>query len=237
KTLGRDHTPEEAVAAFEFLRSAGFSRLSLDLMFSVPGQSPEQWAADLEMAASLGPQHLSTYNLTYEEDTSFLDRHLDGELDANEDRDADFFYAAIDFLNSKGFEHYEISNFCQPGFESEHNQAYWQGEDYLGLGPGAVTTWKSERWTTLADTAGYVRAIEAGLEVKSEIEHIDEEGRRIERIGLALRTSDGIPRDLIDEANPLESFIEQGLLEPSRGRIRLTREGKALADPIAAALV
>lgn len=236
-TLGRDHSPADAIEAYETLRAAGFENISVDLMFSIPGQTAKTWASDLEQAIALQPNHISAYNLTYEEDTEFLTRHQSGELDANEDRDADLFYHAIDFLESHGFHHYEISNYALPGFESQHNRAYWAGADYLGLGPGAVSTLHGERSKTLADTAAYVRAALSGLDTRTDIEVLSPEDLRIERIALQLRTREGIATGLLPSLNPVESLIQQGLITESDGQIRLTRDGKALADPIAAALV
>lgn len=235
-TLGRDHTPDEAAAAFAILREAGFGNLSVDLMFSIPGQDATLWLADLERAVCLGPEHLSAYNLTYEEDTEFLERHQGGELDADEDRDAALFHLAIDRLETAGYVHYEISNYARPGFESRHNRGYWSGGDYLGLGPGAVSTLDGLRWRTLPDTAAYVRAAAAGLDPRTEIEPIGEEERRLERLAMRLRTREGAPLSLLGEPNPLGSLVEGGWVELRGDHVVLTREGKALADPIAAQL-
>ncbi|MDF1658934.1 MAG: radical SAM family heme chaperone HemW [Verrucomicrobiales bacterium] len=236
-TLGRDHTPEQAISAFETLRKAELDSVSLDLMFSIPDQDLSSWQADLATAVSLQPDHISAYNLTYEEDTEFLTRHKTGELDTNEDRDADLFYEAIDTLEGAGFLHYEISNYAQPGHESLHNQAYWTGADYLGLGPGAVSTLGQERSTSLPDTAAYVKASHAGLDTRREIETLSHEDKRLERLALQLRTREGISLDLVQGTNPVESLTKQGLIIEKNGRLQLTRDGKALADPIAAALV
>lgn len=237
KTLGRDHTPEEAIAAFETLRAAGFENLSLDLMFSIPGQDADLWHADLDQAIALAPEHFSAYNLTYEEDTEFLTKHQRGELDSDEDRDATLFYEAIDRLETAGYTHYEISNYARPGFESRHNRAYWAGADYLGLGPGAVSTMNGERWKTLPDTAAYVRATQAGIDTRVEIEVLTEEDRRLEAVAMRLRTQEGAPLDLLPSHDPLESLIQEGWVVVENDHIRLTREGKALADPIAGMLV
>lgn len=238
EVLGRDHSPGDAVDAYRILREAGFENVSIDLMFSIPGQDEERWAADLERTVSLAPDHISAYNLTYEEDTEFLQRHRAGELDEDMDRDAELFYAALDALEDAGFLHYETSNYARPGFESQHNRAYWEGRDYLGLGPGAVSTIAGERSRTLPDTAAYVAAAGAGVDTRTEIERLDGEDLRIERIALLLRTRDGVPRDWIrDDALELPALLEQGLVEETDGKLCLTREGKALADPIAAALV
>ena len=236
KTLDRDHTRDEAITAFETLRSANFDQVSLDLMFSIPGQTLEQWQEDLETAVSLSPNHISAYNLTYEEDTEFLKRHETGELDTDEDRDADQFYLALDYLEEHGYHHYEISNYARPGCESQHNRAYWFGADYLGLGPGAVTTLNGRRWKTLPDTAPYMKAAHAGLDTRTDIEVLTEEDKRLEALALQLRTREGAPVSLIDAPNPVESLTQQGLLIEKDGRLHLTRNGQALADPIAAAL-
>lgn len=237
KTLGRDHSPEEAIAAFSTLRNAGFANVSIDLMFSIPGQDLALWRRDLEQAAALQPEHFSAYNLTYEEDTEFLERHNKGELNSDEDRDADLFYEAIDFIESRGYRHYEISNYARPGYESQHNQAYWSGADYLGLGPGAVSTINNQRWKTLPDTATYIKASGSGLDTRTDIEILSDEDRRIEAIALQLRTAKGLSTGLLHTPNPVESLTQQGLVIEKEGRLVLTREGKALADPIAEMLL
>ncbi|MDF1738256.1 MAG: radical SAM family heme chaperone HemW [Verrucomicrobiales bacterium] len=237
KTLGRDHSAEDAITAYKTLRDAGFENLSIDLMFSVPGQNAESWQRDLDEAVALEPEHFSAYNLTYEEDTEFMQRHEKGELDTNEDRDADLFYQGIDFLELKGFSHYEISNYAKPGFESQHNQAYWAGNDYLGLGPGAVSTIAGQRWKTVPDTAAYVKRSVSGFDTRTEIESLSEEDRRIEAIALRLRTRKGCPTGLLPTPNPVESLIQQGLIVEKEGFITLTRAGKSLADPIASELI
>ncbi len=237
ETLGRDHSPADAIQSYGVLRDAGFENISIDLMFSIPGQTTELWQADLDQVAALGPNHISAYNLTYEEDTDFLTRHESGELDSDEDRDADFFYRAIDHLEAHGYSHYEISNYALPGYESKHNRAYWNGEDYLGLGPGAVSTIGEHRWKTLPDTAAYIKAAASGLDTRTEIETLSDKDRRIERIALQLRTREGIPTGLAHSPHRVESLIQQGLIRERNGRFVLTREGKALADPVASELI
>src|SRR5439155_1707616 len=122
------------------LRDAGFSNINVDLMFGLPGQTREQWRATLEKTIALQPEHISAYCLTYEEDTEFFLRHSRGELCSNADIEADFFEATMSILEDAGYEHYEISNYARPGFSSVHNRAYWDGEDYVGIGPSAFST-------------------------------------------------------------------------------------------------
>lgn len=231
--LGRDHSSDDAISAYEDLRAAGFANIGIDQMFSIPGQTAAMWGKDLEQVCDLKPEHISCYNLTYEEDTEFLQRHERGELDDDDGRNADFFYQAIDHLEAAGFEHYEISNYARSGFKSQHNQAYWTGSDYLGLGPGAVSTIAGKRWKTIPDTAAYI----AAADTRTELENLSGEDLRMEAIALQLRTAKGLQTGLLPRPNPVESLIQQGLIEEKDDRIFLTREGKALADPVTAMLV
>ena len=137
KTLGRVHSAAQAEKTFHLLRDAGFTNLNIDLMFSVPGQTPEQWRATLEKTIALEPEHISSYCLTYEEDTDYFRKLLGGEYRQDVELDATFFETTMDTLNAAGFSQYEISNYARPGHESRHNQAYWLGADYLGFGPSA----------------------------------------------------------------------------------------------------
>ncbi|MEZ5384405.1 MAG: radical SAM family heme chaperone HemW [Prosthecobacter sp.] len=239
KTLGRDHAPVEAEETWQVLKEAGFPSLNLDLMFSIPGQSVETWRATLEHSLSLKPDHISAYNLNYEEDTDFFRRLKAGEFREDEGRDADFFNLGIDMLAADGFEHYEISNYAKPGFRSVHNEAYWLGEDYLGIGPGAFSTVGDKRWHNVKDTPRYMAMTLAGESTMTDVEELTPENRRTERFGLELRTARGLPLDLIhDESRKmLTTLRDQGLLEFDEQFVRLTRAGKPLVDPIAVALM
>lgn len=239
KTLGRDHSPAEAEVTWRLLRETGFPSLNLDLMFSIPGQSLEVWRGTLENALMARPDHISAYNLNYEEDTEFFRRLKTGEFREDEGRDADFFNLGIDMLEAGGFEHYEISNYAKPGHRSVHNEAYWLGEDYLGIGPGAFSTIGGKRWHNVKDTPRYIEMTLAGEDTAREIEELTPEHRRTERFGLELRTARGLPMDLItsDSRKMLETLREQGLLECDEQFVRLTRAGKPLVDPIAVALM
>jgi oxygen-independent coproporphyrinogen-3 oxidase len=242
-TLGRDHTPEEAEEAFHILREAGMPVVNIDHMFALPGQTPAEWEADLKHTLLLGPDHISTYNLTYEEDTEFLSRFRRGEYHQDSDADAVFFELARDRLRSAGFDHYETSNFARAGDgrdrRSVHNRAYWAGADYLGLGPGAVSTVGGQRWTSLADTTRYIECVERFGTAATGIEPLGPEEWRLERIALGLRTSEGIPRALLGEASgeSLRGLESDGLLFRNGDRVILTDHGRLLVDSVAAALV
>jgi len=239
KTLGRDHSPEEARETFAVLRAAGFPSVSLDLMFSIPGQSNEAWEASLRETLRLRPDHISTYNLNYEEDTEFIERLRRGQYGENQDRDATHFHRAAEMLGAAGFEHYEISNHALPGFRSQHNEAYWFGADYLGIGPSAVGTVGLKRTQNVADTAAYIEQVEKGALPIGNAESLTDEERRTERFGLELRTARGLAADQVREASQKMLGILQrdGLLVVEDGFVRLTPEGKALADSIAVALL
>ncbi len=239
KTLGRDHARADAEATWQVLKEAGFPSLNLDLMFSIPGQSVETWGQTLAHSISLQPDHISAYNLNYEEDTDFFRRLKAGEYREDEGRDAEFFNLAIDTLEGGGFEHYEISNYAKPGHRSVHNEAYWLGEDYLGIGPGAFSTVGGRRWNNVKDTPRYMAMTLAGEETAVDVEELTPEQRRTERFGLELRTARGLPLDLVqaESRQMLETLREQGLLSYDAGHVRLTRVGKPLVDPIAVALM
>jgi oxygen-independent coproporphyrinogen-3 oxidase len=235
ETLGREHSAEEAAASVGILREAGIPAVNIDLMFAIPGQSEADWRATLETAIALRPDHVSAYNLTYEEDTAFFESLRRGEVAESEDVNARFFLLADELLRAAGFEHYETSNYAQPGHRSSHNRGYWRGEDYLGLGPSAVSTVKGLRTKNVSDTAAYARMV-AGLgHAVVESEALDREQSRLERIALMLRTDEGVPLELVDGA-AVERLLEHGLAERREGRLVLTLAGSPLVDPIAAEL-
>ena len=239
KTLGREHTPAQAVESVAILRTAGIPQVNIDLMFSIPGQSASTWDATLRQALALQPDHISAYNLTYEEDTAFIESLRRGEAAVHEDVDARFFQHADALLTSSGFSHYETSNYARPGCHSSHNQGYWRGEDYLGLGPSAVSTLQSVRSKNIPDTARYVAQIQACGHALAEAESLDAEALRLERIALGLRTSEGIALTLLEPAarQRAEMLVMEGLARSADGRLVLIQRGRALVDPIAAELV
>ena len=239
KSLGREHDPEQAAEAVMILKEAGLPAVNIDLMFSIPGQTRDDWSSTLDRAISLKPEHISAYNLTYEEDTAFFESLKRGEMDESEDRDASFFELAKQKLTDAGFESYETSNYAQPGHRSSHNHGYWSGEDYVGLGPSAVSTIHRSRSRNVPDTARYVEMVSSLGNAITESEQLDDEAWRLERIALGLRTLDGIAMSLLDAEGQTRAgwLIEQGLAELSQNRLRLISNGCALVDPIAAELV
>ena len=156
KLLGREHNARQAGESFRILRAAGFANINVDLMFALPGQTRAQWRTTLEKTISLQPEHISTYCLTYEEDTEFFRRHARGEFISDNDVDAELFEMTMSILSAGGYKHYEISNYAKPGFTSVHNQAYWSGQDYLGIGPSAFSTIGMWRWQNVCNYREYI---------------------------------------------------------------------------------
>jgi oxygen-independent coproporphyrinogen III oxidase len=238
KLLGREHNAWQAEESFRILRDAGFTNINVDLMFGLPGQTADQWRATLEKTNALQPEHISTYCLTYEQDTEFFLRHARGEFRQDADADAEFFEMTMAMLEDAGYRQYEISNYARTGFESLHNRAYWVGQDYLGIGPSAVSTVGMQRWQNVCDYRTYIDRVLAAQSPRVSSENLTHEMKRTERIALGLRTSDGIsPSELKNFPQQIDELITLKLLRKSNGNFVLTRKGKALADSVAEAFV
>lgn len=232
--LGRVHSAEQAERSFQILREAGFTNVNLDLIFGIPGQSADVWEQSLLKTISLGPEHISAYSLTYEEDTEYFLRYQRGELQRDTEQDALYFERAIAILEDAGYGQYEISNFAKPGYECLHNLAYWRGHDYLGLGPSAFSTIEGKRWQNTPDTRRYIQQIQDGLEPIGFQEKITAQIRVAESIAFGLRTAEGVPQALLEPwAVELEELRREGYLQTEHTRIRLTRKGRLVADSIA----
>jgi oxygen-independent coproporphyrinogen-3 oxidase len=238
KILGREHNAQQAEQSFRVLRAAGFPNINIDLMFGLPGQTIEQWKATLQKTIALKPDHISAYCLTFEEDTEFFLRQARGEFQQDADADAEFFEMAMSILEDAGYEHYEISNYARPGFSSVHNRAYWKGEDYLGIGPSAVSTVDIRRWQNVCNYRGYIDCVLSGQSPLASNENLTAEMKRMERIALSLRTCDGVSAsELKNFSSQTNEFVALGLLQKSNGNFVLTQRGKAVADSVAEAFV
>ena len=238
KTLGRVHDAGQAEKTFIILRETGFDNINIDLMFAVPGQTLAQWQATLARTISLRPEHVSSYCLTYEEDTAYFRQLQLGTFRQDNDRDADLFEATLDTLAAGGFDQYAISNYARPGFESVHNFAYWRGADYLGFGPSAFSTVGLRRWQAIPDTAEYTRRILTGESVGHFAEELSPATREGEIVAFAVRTREGLAAaELARWPAAVQEFRELGFLADLDGRVILTRRGKLMADAVAEAFV
>jgi oxygen-independent coproporphyrinogen-3 oxidase len=254
KFLGRIHGAAETREAARLAHRAGFERLNLDLIFAVPGQTIDEALNDIAEAAALGPDHISAYNLTFEEGTAFFTEMKRGRIrPIDSDRQADFYAAVRAELPRRGYRMYEISNYAPPGHEARHNLSYWRLESYLGLGAGAHSFARGEsggggrRWWNERMPQRYVeQALEGGL-AEAGGETVDSTSARGEFVFLNLRLRDGFK--LADfEARFGESFdsafgaraarlFEGDLLVRDEGRIYLSERGLELADSIFAEFI
>jgi oxygen-independent coproporphyrinogen-3 oxidase len=220
------------------LRAAGFANVNVDLMFGLPGQTLAQWEATLAKTIALQPDHVSTYCLTYEEDTEFFARHARGEFRDDPENEAEFFQSALRMLEGAGYAQYEISNYARPGFASTHNRAYWAGENYLGIGPSAFSTVDLRRWQNVADYRAYIDKLFADESPVSSIEMLTPQMKRAEKIALGLRTDRGVSSALLRPwPNETREFSSLGLLRETGENFVLTAKGKLLADSVAEAFV
>jgi oxygen-independent coproporphyrinogen-3 oxidase len=232
--LGRTHDAEKAEESFHLLRDAGFDNLSIDLIFGVPGQSLDSWRTSLERSLRLSPDHLSAYGLTYEEDTEFFRKLGRGEMKPDGGLEADQFELTAELLEKSGYSQYEVSNYALLGRESVHNSAYWDGSDYLGLGPSAFSTVGTRRWRNIRETGIYSESTLLGKTAVDFEEELTTRLKAAERAAFGMRTIRGLP--LVEAApwtSELHTAAKQGLVEERPDRWILTSKGRLLADTVA----
>lgn len=238
RLLGRQHAPGDIAETCALLRAEGFANINIDLMFALPEQPETEWESTLRAALACEPRHISAYALTYEEDTPFFEQLVMGNFRQDEAREISMFEQTRELLAEAGMVDYEISNFARPGFESRHNLAYWQGADYLGLGPSACSTLGEGRWKNVPDTEAYIARIGRGQSVREEHEVMDPATRTRERVMFGLRMREGIEAGLVAEfAKQVRDLESDGLVLREADRLRLTPRGKLVADSVAAVFV
>ena len=236
--IGRIHTIEQVRAAVEQLRAAGFTNLSLDLMYGLPGQTADSWRNSLRAATAMQPEHLSAYGLKVEPGTPLYTRREAAGL-PDEEQQADMYLSAVRELERNGYRQYEISNFALPGRESRHNLKYWTLGEYLGFGPGAHSDFGGVRFAYPRDLERYIQGVCSGALEHSEWEAIPEAERARERIMLGLRTSAGVEEKLLPEncASFLRQCQKAGYLRGETGRVSLTPEGFLVSNQIIGVLL
>jgi len=242
--LGRRHSAEQAAAAIDGARKAGFNNLGLDLICGVPGQTMESWLTTLRQALAFEPEHLSCYQLTLEEGTSLGVRYRQGEfLLPSDDLQYEFFMKTSELLEGAGYVHYEVSNFARDmNYASHHNQKYWNHTPYLGLGPAAHSFRQNQRWWNYRSIDRYIAMIKTGNRPVEGRETLTKEQLQLETLYLGLRTKKGIHLqdftdqfhvDLFtDKKNMLAQLQEEGLISLQNGCLRPTRAGLAVADSL-----
>jgi oxygen-independent coproporphyrinogen-3 oxidase len=249
--LGRDHTPDDVEAATAAARDAGLENLSLDLIFAVPGSTLAEWQSDLERAIALEPAHVSAYALTFEEGTPYHAWRASGRLHAvDEDLEATMAEHTAARLPAAGLARYEISSWARPGRDSSHNQRYWDGSSYLGIGAGAHSFAagppSAERWSNVRHPQAYMDTVATGGTAVAERHPLDEERARADFAFTGLRRLAGIDarrfavrfgRPLAEAFPHVTGLVRDGLLEWSGDALRLTPRGLRFADTVAATFV
>jgi len=259
--LDRDHSQNHSLSAFENARQVGFENISVDLIHSLPGQSMQDWRYNLKRTIAIAPEHISAYCLTYEEGTPLSVLKQKGKFKpAAEERQREIQLTTIDFLEKSGYPQYEISNFAKPGFESQHNQKYWDGSPYLGLGPSSHSYAVNQRWWNIANLNGYIKSLKNNILPVQEMETLTSEAFSFEKIYLGLRQMQGVNLRAFEHTtgvsifqryrptlekffgadfNERESSLTAGrseaytkLLQIKDGFLQLTQEGTLLSDSV-----
>lgn len=259
--LGRIHSREQVFKSFDTLRAAGFDNLNVDLMFAIPGQTMEIWRATLGEALALGSEHLSCYEVIYEQDTPLFTQLQAGRFDVNEDLACDMYEELIDRSAAGGFQQYEVANFARtrrssrpapenqftdpaiPAFACRHNVNYWRGGDYHGLGPSATGYVRGVRTRNWSNTTVYCEQVEKGNRAFESREELAPFKRAGETAAFGLRMNSGWPFeefqrlsgfDLRQEwAGDMKALTERGWAETHPERFQLNRKGLRFADAAA----
>lgn len=242
KLLNRRHDAREAVEAVARCREYGFDNFSIDLIYGLPDETTERWLHDIRQALALRPPHISAYCLSYDAGTPLSRMLQQGKVkEVDEQSSLNFYTLLMKELKQAGYEHYEISNFCLPGYYSRHNSSYWRGIAYLGCGAAAHSFNGVEREWNVADLVSYIEGIEHGNR-NFELEKLDETTRYNELLMTGLRTSVGVDMELLKRNFGSERFdyclqmaephIRRHKLEYIDGRLRLTEAGLFVSNDI-----
>ena len=243
KQIGRSHLEKDIYENIANLKKAGFDNISIDLIYALPKQTMEDVKTNVAKAIALDIPHMSLYSLILENHTVFMNRMRRGKLPLpKEDLEAEMFEYIIAELEKAGFEHYEISNFSKPGFESRHNLMYWDNAEYYGIGAGASGYVDGVRYKNHGPIRHYLQAVEAGnARVQEEVLTLKE--KMEEEMFLGLRKKSGVSKKRFEEkfglsfedqyGSVVSELTEQGLLVPDRDIVRMTKQGLFLGDTVA----
>ncbi|HSB32145.1 MAG TPA: radical SAM family heme chaperone HemW [Candidatus Sulfobium mesophilum] len=242
RTLGRMHDATDALHAVELISRAGIRNFSIDLMYGIPGQTPETWRETLKGTLDLGPPHISSYELTPEKNTRLFDLMKSGEIEfPSEDLILAMYDNAIDSFSSAGYKQYEISNFARPGCLCAHNMNYWNRGEYIAVGTGAHSFLGGRRTKNTCDVESYVNLLQRGLSPIAEVTEISPDEELKEFIFLGLRKGEGInlKHDKIAATgieDAVEDLIKNGHLDISGDRLRLTGKGVLISNSVIVAI-
>jgi len=243
KKIGRSHLEKDIYENIDRLKLAGFDNISIDLIYALPGQTMAQVKDNVAKAISLDIPHMSLYSLILENHTVFMNRMRRGKLPLpKEELEAEMFEYIIAELERAGFEHYEISNFSKPGFESRHNLMYWDNAEYYGIGAGASGYVNGVRYKNHGPIRHYLGAVEVGNARITE-EHLSQREQMEEEMFLGLRKKSGVSMARFEEkfgrsfgelyGKIIRDWVQQGLMQIDGDRVRMTKRGLFLGDTVA----
>jgi oxygen-independent coproporphyrinogen-3 oxidase len=242
--LGRQHTREQVDRAYDRIRSAGFASVNLDLMFALPGQTADEWAADVREAVSRGPDHISTYCLTFEEDTALWVKLSQGRVKLDPEHEARLYEATWSQLAAAGYGQYEVSNFARPGHACRHNLNTWRMHEWVGLGPSAASQQAGCRGANVADLDQWLAHLARGERVTEDRVVLTPALLAEDALIFGLRVNAGVdiaawrmrcpdaPWSAVEVL--LARLLEDGLALREGGTVRLTDRGRLLADSVGA---
>jgi oxygen-independent coproporphyrinogen-3 oxidase len=245
--LGRRHSPKQIMEAWELIEAAGFASRNLDLIFAIPGQDEKRWTDDLARAMELNPDHLSTYCLTFEEDTAMFVKLSQGKVKIDRELEAFLYRRTWETLEAGGYSQYETSNFARPGHACRHNLITWEMGSWIGYGPSASSQWGHVRWTNPANLDQWVKGIEAGQPVREQAKALSARDLLCDALVFGLRLNEGV--DLFALAKRFETpvpqgvrdlfadLVEENLMELAGTRFRLNGEGRLRADAVGVAVL
>ena len=243
KKIGRSHLEKDIYENIDRLKLAGFDNISIDLIYALPGQTMDQVKDNVAKAIALDIPHMSLYSLILENHTVFMNRMRRGKLPLpKEELEAEMFEYIISELEKAGFEHYEISNFSKPGFESRHNLMYWDNAEYYGIGAGASGYVDGIRYKNHGPIRHYLNAVEDGNARINE-EHLTQREQMEEEMFLGLRKKSGVSMERFEEkfgqsfqelyGDIIKDLIQQGLMQVDGDHVRMTKRGLFLGDTVA----
>lgn len=243
KLLGRIHTYGDFLDSYRMAREAGFDNISADLISTLPGQTLEEWKEELEILQETPLEHISVYQLIIEKGTEFYEKYGENEeLLPDEETSREIYLWTGKYLKEHGFEQYEISNYARPSRKSRHNLRYWERKDYLGLGLGAASMVHNIRMSNTRDWEKYIEGSQNPKRLREEVEFLEEPRQMEEFMFLGLRKTEGVSRkefrrifgrdlDMVYE-KALQKHLENGMLEASKDRIRLSQAGILVSNQV-----
>jgi len=240
--LGRAHTREQVYRAYDFIRGAGFPSVNLDLMFALPGQTAAEWDADIDEAVRLAPDHLSTYCLTFEEDTALWVKLSEGRVRLDPENEARMYERTWERLGEAGYAQYEVSNFARPGHACRHNLNTWRMGEWAGLGPSAASQQAGLRGANIASLPEWTRRVGRGERMSEDRLVLTPAVRAEDAVVFGLRMNEGVDLDRWARVAPeapwarvgelADRLVDEGMATREGVRIRLTAKGRLLADAV-----